>query len=266
MILKSLSRKGKRGAVKQLLNYMFQEHKKGDSVVLHNIHGSTVDEYANAFIINEHNRKYIRKNTNVIMHDIISMHHLDSPKITKSMLRKIAKEYIKLRNPNALYVIVPHYDRKSIHLHIAMSGVEQFTGLSTRMSQNDFRELKIVLQNKFPELKHSIVEHDKKKRKVSEKEFQVKKRTGTTEKEKTKKLLDKIYKQSYSKKDFYTLIQNNGLFIYERNGKPWGIIGKNKMRFSTLGFDDNKLNNFDLMQEFENLNKGSASISHNMER
>lgn len=255
MIIKSLSRKGnKRSTVKQLLTYMFQEHKKSDFVLTHNLQGNNIVDFTNAFMLNEKNRLHIRKNNVLVYHDMISMHHLDSEKITQKTLRNIAKEYIKLRNPNALYVILPHYDRHAIHLHIAISGIEQHTGLSTRISKERFKEIKIELQNMFPELEHSIVEHGKKdKQKISEREYQMMKRKTPTEKEYIKQLLETLYKESTSQEDFYKRIQDNGLKTYERRGKKYGIDGNRKMRFSTLGFDDKKIKDLDVLLDFTKL-------------
>lgn len=256
MIIKSLSRKGnKRSTIKQLLAYMFQEHKMSDFVLTHNVQGNSIDDYTNAFMQNEKNRLHIRKNNILVQHNIISMHHLDSSKITQKILRSIAKEYIKLRNPNALYVVLPHYDKQAIHLHIVISGVEQFTGLSTRISKERFKEIKIELQNMFPELEHSIVEHGKKeKQKISEKEYQMKKRKAPTEKERIKHLLETLYKQSSSKEDFYKRIHDNGLKTYDRGGKTYGIdTGRKKLRFSTLQFNEHKLELLIILNEFEQL-------------
>ena len=124
----------------------------------------------------------------------------------------------------------------------------------------EFKEIKKELQQyqieKYPELTHSIVDHEKSKKKesVSEKEYQLTKRTKQpSERERTKELLTKLYKQSNSKEDFYKRIQDNGLKMYERGGKNYGIDGDRKMRFSTLGFDNKKIDTLDATIEFEKI-------------
>lgn len=112
---------------------------------------------------------------------------------------------------------------------------------------------------KYPQLSNSVVQHGKKKqKKISEKEYQIEKRKSVTEKEHIKQLLDAIYKQSTSKEDFYKRIQDNGLKVYQRNGKRYGIVEKRKYRFISLGFDEKKLETLIISNEFEVIrNQGS---------
>lgn len=253
MIVKSISRKGtKRSTVTQLLNYMLQEHKQSDFLLLHNITGNSIKEYTDAFMHNEKNRLYARGNSVLVYHEILSIHEFDTKYLTQQKLKGIAKQYIKERCPNALVVAVPHYNKQSIHLHLGISGIN-INGRSSRISKAKLHEIKISLQQAFPELEHSMVQHGKKQRYITEKEYQLKKRKAPTEKEQITELLTRIYKQSYSKENFYKRIQDNGLQLYERNNNITGVFGKRKYRFSSLGFDEKKIGLLDAVLEFEKI-------------
>jgi len=52
------------------------------------------------------------------------------------MLERIAREYIKQRNPHALVIATAHIDRPHVHLHFSISGVEYATGNSLRVSRD----------------------------------------------------------------------------------------------------------------------------------
>lgn len=264
MILKSLTRKT--ASFKQLLEYMVHDKdrykdERGESFVLqHNVTGKTIKSWVKQFEQNEANRLYQRSNSVKIYHDILSWSNKDTQNMTLEKMQDMAQKYIELRNENALWVAVPHRDKDHWHVHFAMSGVEIETGKSSRVSREQFKEIKKELQQyqieKYPELTHSIVDHEKSKKKepVSEREYQLTKRTKQpSERERTKDILTKLYKRSNSKEDFYKRIQDNGLKMYERGGKTYGIEGDRKMRFSTLGFDDKKIDTLDTTLEFERL-------------
>ena len=235
--------------------------ERGESfVVQHNVKGKTIPSWVKQFEQNEVNRVYQRSNSVKVYHDILSWSSKDTSNMSLEKMQDMAEKYIELRNENALWIAVPHRDKDHWHVHFAMSGVEIETGKSSRVSREQFKEIKKELQQyqieKYPELTHSIVDHEKSKKKepISEKEYQLTKRTKQpSERERTKEVLTKLYRQSNSKEDFYKRIQDNGLKMYERGGKNYGIEGDRKMRFSTLGFDDKKIDTLDATLEFEKL-------------
>ncbi len=164
-------------------------------------------------------------------------------------METMAKEYIRQRNPKGMYVAVPHFDREHYHIHILASGIEYRTGKSLRLSKPDLQKLKKDIQQYqiewFPEFSKSIVEHGKKEKSfISDKEYQVKLRTGReTEKEKLLGMLKTCYKKANSKEMFYQLLNECGLETYERGGKISGIAhGKYKFRFNRLGYSEDRLN------------------------
>lgn len=268
MIIKSLSRKTK--SYKQLLNYMFKEASNG-IVLKKNIQGNTIEDWVQEFNNNENNRLFVRSNNLMFYHEVISVSKKDKENITITKLKDIGKQYLKLRGDNIMSIGVIHEEKDNIHLHFIISSVEIYTGRSARTSKGKFKEIKEELQkyhiDKYPELVHSVVNHSKKSKSISEKEFQLIKRTKhATEKEYINTILGKLYSQSKSKKEFLKLILNNNLNIYERNGKPCGIITNKKYRFKTIGFDEDKLKALDVQKDFESirdLGKNQNELEHN---
>jgi hypothetical protein len=170
-------------------------------------------------------------------------------------MKDMAHQYIKIRNENASYIGVPHRDKNHFHVHLCISAVEAKTGKAVRISRTEFKEVKEKIQqfqiSKYPELSNSIVNHSQKaKQPIQESEYQQKKRGGMqSEKEKVKQQLENIFKAATSKTDFYSKVQGEGLAIYERGGKFYGIEGDRNMRFSTLGFADTRLQELDSYQD-----------------
>lgn len=269
MIVKSIPHT--RASYKRLLNYIFKESDTIKPLVQTNVQGSTVPQWIDEFKENEKSRLYIRNNNTKIFHEVLSFSKDDYHAISKNVMKDIGMKYLQMRGENIIGLGAIHTDRKNVHLHLMLSPVELFTGRSIRISKQRFEDIKLELQKyhlqKYPDIKHSTVEHGKKELRISEKEYQLKKRKNKTEKELTKELLEQLYKKSYSKEDFYSLIQKNSLVIYERNGKPYGIIGKRKMRFSTFGFDYEKIERLNIVKEFEKIrSKETDNQSLGLER
>src|ERR1035437_1664040 len=233
-----------------LLEYMTNEKKKrlfekGKSfAITHNMKGNSIDKWVLQFKENEQYRNVTRKDSTYLSHEILSWNKLDSENLTIEKMEQMAREYIQMRNPNGMYVAVPHYDKDHYHVHIAASGVEYRTGKSLRLSKTEFGQLKKDIQDyqlqKFPELSKSVVEHGKKeKSKLSEKEYQMKMRTGReTQKELLTGMLKTCYKKAESKEDFYNKLKECGLKTYERGGKVTGVIMEDtKHRFKGLGYE-----------------------------
>jgi hypothetical protein len=130
--------------------------------------------------------------------------------------------------------------------------VEYKTGKSLRLSKTEFGQLKKDIQEyqikKFPELSKSVVEHGKKEKgKMSEKEYQMKQRTGReTQKELLTGMLKTCYKKADSKEDFFDMLKNSGIRTYERGGKVSGVIfGESKHRFKSLGYEQKHIDRLD---------------------
>lgn len=167
MVIKTLSRKTHTGT---LLNYLFKyianENKTTTKpfVVRHNVRATTIQAYTQEFETNEKRRIHKRKQQPVVYHTIISWHKDDAQYLDDIKLRVLAKEFIKQRGEQNLFLITKHIDRDHIHLHAAISAT-QLNGKSSRISKKQFEDLKIgmdTFQKKmFPELSHSLPQHGK---------------------------------------------------------------------------------------------------------
>lgn len=274
MIIKSASRK--QSSFGQLFGYMVQQKKEVTKnlsfIILHNVSGQRIPDWVKAFEANESLRVHRRSNSVVIYHECMSFHKQDTPFLTKDILMDLAEEYIQLRAPNALCIATSHTDQSHVHIHFGISGVEHLTGLATRISRQEFQDVKEQIQSyqqaKFPELSHSIVRHGKDiEQEITDAEFQLKKRTGLPSKRDTiKSLVADLYSKSSSRLDFYSKIQEHGLSVYERAGRMYGVEGDVRVRFSSLGIDEEKLSDLDLMDSFETLRGSSESLANDIER
>lgn len=276
MIIKIKSHK--RPSFKQLLNYLINDKdrlfdKKGRSFVLtHNIKGDSITAWVKQYQSNELKRYRKRNDSNYLTHEIISFHKEDAKNISLEKMELLAREYIKQRNPQGLYVAVPHFDCGHYHIHFCVSGISK-TGRSLGTSKSGLHKLKKDIQHfqqlHFPELSKSIVNHgekgDRNKKKLiakgaaeneislTDKEYQYKRRTGRqTEKENLIGILKTCYKKSNSKNDFFLLLKECGLETYERSGKITGIKKANiKFRFSRLGFTEQRIDDLNKFAERE---------------
>lgn len=250
----------KRPAFKSLLEYMLHDEarlfdEKNKSFLLtHNLKGNRIESWVNQFKENENRRLRKRKDSVILTHEILSWHREDAKHTSLAKMKKMAQRYIELRNPNGMYVAVPHFDKEHFHIHICASGIEYRTGKGMRMTRMGFQKLKKDIQNyqieQFPELQKSIVNHgNKSKAKTSDKEYNYKLRTGRdTEKEKLIGMLKTCYKKANSKDTFFQLLNECGLKTYERGGKTTGIIfGKNKFRLNRIGYTEERIEQLNIM-------------------
>ncbi len=214
-------------------------------LMTHNLRGKGIETWVKQFQENETYRKHKRKNSVYVNHEILSWHKDDVKHMSADTLRDMTREYLTLRNPNGMYVAVPHFDRDHFHVHICSSGIQYRTGKSMRMSRQEFHELKKNIQEyqieKFPELSKSVVEHGKKKsrRIVTDEERHCTERTGKqTKKDELLSILNDCFIHATSQEDFFSRLKACNLQPYERGGKVTGVIYvKRKYRFKRLGID-----------------------------
>lgn len=270
MILKSLTRT--RANYKNLLEYIFHDKDtltgKNAFVLQKNMSGNSIKEWEQQLKQNEMNRIFHNRNNIKKFHEIISFSKLDTKNITTAKIKAIGKKYLQLRGDNIMAVGTLHNNKHHLHIHLCISSVAIHTGRSLRISKESFKKLKNELQNyhleHFPEIANSTVDHNKQqKTKVSENEYQLKKRGGQSERDTIKEILEKIYKQSDSSENFYKRISENGITIYFRDGKPYGIQGKRKNRFQTMGFAKDRIQNLDLLSEFNTIRNTKESRENN---
>lgn len=74
----------------------------------------------------------------------------------------MARKYLDWRAPNSLAIARPHFDTNHIHIHIMISGNQNMSKETTRVSQTEFNQIKQKLHEyqleQYPELVHSIIE------------------------------------------------------------------------------------------------------------
>jgi len=253
MIVKIKTRK--RPTFRQLIEYMMNDkarHFDKDEqsfVIAHNLRGNNIDDWVKQFQKNEEYRTRKRKDSVYLTHEIISFHR-DEENISLVKMEDMAREYIRQRNPNGIYLAVPHTDKEHYHIHICASGVEYKTGKAMRMSKDEFQMLKKNIQayqkEKYPELSKSIVSHDKQKIKsksVSDIEYQIKQRTGRASmKEYLAEKINYCLSKAKSMESFIQILKAENLRPYERNGRFTGIWYENlKFRFSRLQINIDKV-------------------------
>jgi len=218
-------------------------------IVSHNLKGNDINEWVKQYQKNETYRKMNRVNSVVLTHEIISFHKDDATNITLQKLEDIARQYVRQRNINGMYVAVPHFDKEHYHIHICASGIEYRTGKAMRLSKTELLNVKKQIQKyqieKYPELSKSLVNHgnEKKEYALSDKENKYKERTGrASDKEQLTGMLKTCYKKADSKDSFYENLKLCGLTTYIRGGKISGIIfNEKKFRINRLGFTDERL-------------------------
>jgi hypothetical protein len=265
MIIKIKSHK-KKSSFQNLLNYMINDKdrlfdKEGKSfAITHNLKGDSIREWVEQFKSNEQYRLRKRIDSVLATHEIVSFHRDDAKNISLEKLEDLAKQYIQQRNPNGLYIAVPHFDKEHYHIHICASGIEYLTGKSLRLEKKKLSELKKNIQQyqveKYPELSNSIVNHGKLPKDralLSDKEYQYKQRTGrASNKEQLTGILKTCYKKAISKDGFFQKLNECGLKTYIRGGRITGIIFyEKKFRLKTLGFTEERL---------EELNKSKSRV------
>ena len=131
MIIKNLSRRSGTG---QLLNYVFKYigkeekvgHQSEQFLIRHNLGGRDVPSFIKAFKENESSRVHKRSNATAINHVILSWSGSDKQYVTESMMKDIAKKFIEIRGENNLYAGTAHYDRDHTHLHLVVSGSNEY--------------------------------------------------------------------------------------------------------------------------------------------
>ncbi len=230
--------------------------KDGQSfAITYNLKGNSINEWEKQYKSNELCRQRKRKDSVLLTHEILSWHRDDTKNITLDKMEEMATEYIRQRNPKGLFVAVPHFDKDHYHIHICASGVENKTGKSLRLSKENLGKLKKDIQqfqvDRFPELSKSVVEHGKKNKSLlTEKEYQVKLRTGReTHKERIIGILKTCYKKADSERTFIDLVKDCGLQTYDRGGRTTGVFYENqKFRFSRLGFTEERIKELEKSQ------------------
>ncbi len=233
-------------------NGTFNEFIESQSAAAQNIDGLTIKQnirarsiqgYIKAFEENEKLRLRHRADSVKAYHNIISFNRLDTKHVTNKMLNDIAERYISLRGPTSLFLGAVHQDKDHLHIHLIQSGVQCGTGKASRISRQEFQEVKRTLQeyqkDKYPELVHSLPEHGKSKNlKLNDRGIGEKYKPNERESNKKElvELLGATLTGTTSWQHLMGSLAEKGAQPYFRNGRPQGVIYEDrKYRFSTLG-------------------------------
>lgn len=227
MIVKNLTSKTPR--FRRVLSYIvsgitpFPGLSKDAYILTHNVDGSTVDEWTQAFLDNEKGRKRHRKNQIYIHHTILSWHEADRPHLTREILLDLTRQYIREHSPFGLYVAGIHTDTGHPHVHICGSTIAYGSGASLRMSRTEYQGLKRSLEQyqeiQYPQLLFSRVRHGQRLSRVQ-----------------VRKLIEAVMETAANQKEVLEQLQELGFTPYWRGKKVVGLqFGGRKYRFS--GFE-----------------------------
>jgi len=253
----------------QLIDYILQsksnyERKSDSFIITQHLRGKTPEAWTDEFIMNENSRLHFRTSPVKMYHSVLSFHSEDTRHITKQMLIDITRKFLRLHGENALSMASAHTDNKNVHIHIIQSAIDKFKKKSIRITRKQFQNIKLEMENyfheKYPILDRSRINHDKSNNLLSEREFQLVKRTKKeSERDQIKRDLFQSLNTITTREQFFQSIRDKGYEIYYRYGKEYGIKGKRKIRFSSLGISETELKYLDLHSEFQQIHKNEKT-------
>lgn len=240
MILKTYSRRQPK--FRQLIHYITEDRQREHTNDLffqlcHNVSARSIEHTISDFYANDQYRKP-RKNGNACYHSILSFAPADAQKLTKPILWNIAQAFIRFRDPKALYFIQPHQDKNHIHLHCCISGNQFQSHKATRLSRPQFYQLRVALeqhqQRHYPQLDQSLIYN----------------KMTTFEINRLKKLIQPLYEQANTSKEFLKNLQHLPSITYDT---PTKTITYNHLSFplSNLSIDLKLLQRLDQLHEIE---------------
>ena len=266
----------RRKKFKELINYIMNDKGRIDEsntfTITHNLRSTDSNEIIKEFQKNDEYRKK-RKNGVVLYSEILSFSPKDSRgNLNLDVLEDITRKFIELRGEKALCLAKPHIENENIHIHFCFSGTEYKSSKTLRIDNKQFREIRIEMEKyqleKYPELTNSICYLnnweknrliDQEKLKQSDKEFQLKKRTGKqSDKDIVRAILQECYQKSESKGNFFNRIAEQGIELYKYIEKTNGIkFNSRKFRFKSLKISEKQIEllqkNYDRLAELKDI-------------
>lgn len=242
----------RRSGAGQLIKYLFNDtsrlvaEDKNPVLIKKNLRSNSMEEWIKEFKENESLRINNRSDNVKLFHTVLSFSNKDKGVITEQMLNDIAKQYMKLRGGDSMYIGAVHYEKEHTHIHLVQSGTKYRTGESNRISREEFKHIKLALQSyqqeKYPELINSLPEHGKSEVYMASPSLDL--RGGRASKK--QELIDLIKSASVNATSLESVLEElkqAGHEPYYRGGKLTGIkfAGEQKFRFSKLGVDTDAL-------------------------
>ena len=229
---------------KILLNYINQDQSKlhGEEAVMMYHNMPFQDSLIDAVKVFKQNEKHRNTSSTVILeHHIMSFSPLSTKFLTVDKLYDLADNYLTMAAPNCLGCYKMHFSEEHVHIHFAISHNQVNSDVTNRHSKAEFKQIKNQIQGyqhqKYPELDASLVDHDKSMNMVKHhKQSDLKVNIAS--------LVQSIFETSASWQAFINQFERNpDLELYYQRGKLRGVLyqGKTKLRFSTLGFSTEEL-------------------------
>lgn len=241
MIIKNLTR---RTGIKQLVYYVLEKervivHKTIPYLnIYHNVRTRNVDLIIKEFEQNEKLRVHHRKDNVLLNHAVISFSKEDTPHLNEKTIKDLIDKFIELRGERNMYIGSLHRDKDHLHVHLLYPGIELGTGLSNRISRDQFNKIKIELdlyqRLKYPELYHSLPKLNSQPDCLHK---SIDKRQSI--KGELQRSIKLALSTSKSKEEFIQHLSNVGYNPYYRSGQLQGVqFGAMKFRFKTLGINN----------------------------
>ena len=251
MIIKSKTiRRKTNHCFTKLVDYVLNPEKGHQLLFSRFIRGGRED-LISGFVDNENERRCGRSRPVKLHHVILSFKEEDRNKLQdKTKLKKLAKYFTELYGAESPMICALHSEEdKQPHLHL-LFGI-QINGMALRVEKKRFEEIKLLAENKQNELfklKHSGIQHGKKGRRTSDREYHLHKKGKVLSKEEQIEQIQELYQQSTSPKSFIEKLTNSEIPLYTRGNRIQGVLIKTKegkptlkVRLSTLGFSTEKI-------------------------
>lgn len=246
MIIKSMSRK--KPSFGQLYEYILKEADTQYNFS-QNLYSNDFEGVRQEF---KQNHSFLKKqkNSNSLYHEILSITksgiELDQQ---KEKLLEIVREYVQARAKSCLVFGSLHEAKDNIHFHLMISSNELEQEKNHYLSKKQFDQIKRKLEDyvleKYPELEQGqVINKEKKKEAVlSQKEFELKKRTDKiTKRESIQYRLTQIFNGSPTKEAFFENLRKNEIEIYTRGNtigfKDLGDENQRRYRLKKLGLSE----------------------------
>lgn len=210
-------------------------HDEKDFSFFHNINtGTTREAILRDFLVNEEYRPK-RTQMNKYYHEIMSFHP-DDGEISDTVLLDLARKYMSIRAPESVVFGKVHREKgKHTHIHFIVSGNKYHSKKSTRITRDQFRQVRIETEQYQLE-KYDL--HNSKvytKERVSERVHKPKKRE--TQKQFLLKHAEHCAEEAISMSDFVRLMEKEKeVHVYSKGKKTfYGVhYKKNKHRLTSL--------------------------------
>lgn len=168
-----------------MLAYINAPKKRGPALT-HNLESTATDSKAvNREFINNARYLPVRKNGNILYHEIMSFSAQDRSKLTLPMIEDLVRRYLEQRARGALAFARVHFDTDHVHVHILISANNLASTRRLRLSKARFRkivhDLELYQVKQYPHLTESIAVNQKlKKEKVGRRSEREKKSVRKT--------------------------------------------------------------------------------------